>query len=60
MKSVSYIFYSTDRNNYGYERGYENTRGYPAQVYRGMDGGYYDNRNYRPYDETYRYYYNYQ
>ncbi|CAO1329531.1 unnamed protein product [Diamesa hyperborea] len=46
--------FNRDRNNYGYERGYENTRGYPAQVYRGMEGGYYDNRNYRPYDETYR------
>lgn len=41
---------------YGYDQNYYADRFYdrPGAYRAGGYGGYYDNRNYRPYDETYR------
>jgi hypothetical protein len=39
---------------YGYEQNYYADRFYDRPGGYRAYGGYYDNRNYRPYDETYR------
>ena len=39
---------------YGYDQYYDRFYDRPGYRTAGAGGGYYDNRNFRPYDETYR------